>query len=53
MFFNLLSILLIMNKINKKFSYPSEKPKGYINNLHTKDGGWLHSSNQLLLDKIL
>ena len=52
-FFNLLSILLIMNKINKKFTYPNEKPKGYINNLHTKDGGWLHSSNQLLLDVVL
>lgn len=39
-----------MNKINKRFSYPKEKPKGYFNNLHTKDGGWLHSSNQLLLD---
>ena len=52
-FFNLLFILLIINKINKKFTYPNEKPKGYINNLHTKDGGWLHSSNQLLLDVVL
>ena len=38
-FFNLLSILLIMNKLNKKFSFQREKPKDYINNLHTKDSG--------------
>lgn len=42
-----------MNSLRKNYNYPKERPKGFNNNLQTKEGGWLHSSNQLLLDNVL